>query len=145
MKKTIILLLVLIMSTFMLFGCDDEYVFDFDEEVFELADEGLTLTYFNARTGGFLDDDTKSFNSDIIICGGDFTVELTKVAQLNAGDYSDMCILAEFKTEEMAKNYADLRLADREPDLTWKIARDGRVVIITNLDLVMEVIELEFK
>ena len=145
MKKAVILLLAIVMSTFLFFGCEKEYVFDFDEAVFELADEGLTLSYYNARTGGFLDYDTKSFNSEIIVCGGDFTVEVTKIAHLNAGNYYDTCVLAEFKTEQMAKNYAELRLADRDRDLTWKIAREGRVVIITDLELAMRVIRLEFQ
>ena len=142
MKKALILLLVLVTSAFAFFGCEEEYVFDFDEAVFELADEGLTLEYYNARTGGFLDEVTESFNTDVLICGGDFTVEVTKVAYLNNGSYTEVCVLVEFKTEEMAKKYAEIRLSDRDPDLTWKIAREGRVVVITGLEAAMRVIRL---
>ena len=81
--------------------------------------------------------------------GGDFTVEIVKQYDLiENGDHSKSCTFITFATEEQATNFAELNIeyfAKGENSNNWRIARDGCVVVMTNLDVAMDVINLEFK
>ena len=53
-----------------------------------------------------------------------------------------------FATEEQATKFTELKIEDFEKDENtnnWRIARDGCVVVMTNLDVAIDVINLEFK
>ena len=55
--------------------------------------------------------------------------------------------LITFANKQQAKNYAELNISyfAENPDNLWKVARSGRVVVITNLEVAEEVIPLEFE
>ena len=92
---------------------------------------------------------TSLTNSEIAFMGGDFTVEIVKqYGLIENGDYSKSCTFITFATEEQATNFAELNIeyfAKGENSNNWRIARDGCVVVMTNLDVAMDVINLEFK
>ena len=53
-----------------------------------------------------------------------------------------------FAAEEQATKFAELNsdyFAKGENSNNWKIARDGCVVVMTNLDVALDIINLEFK
>ena len=130
----------------LLVGCTGK--FDMDESIEKLKDKGLTeaMCYITEEE---CEHATSITNIEIKFMGGDFTVEIVKHYDLiENGDHSKSCTFITFATEEQANNFAELNIeyfAKGENSNNWRIARDGCVVVMTNLDVAIDVINLEFK
>ena len=146
MKRAISLATVFMMLALLLVGCSK--TFDMDKSIEKLKDKGLTegMCYITEEE---CERATSLTNSEIKFIGGDFTVEIVKQYDLiENGDYSKSCTFITFATEEQATNFAELNIeyfAKGENSNNWRIARDGCVVVLTNLDVAMDIINLEFK
>ena len=146
MKRIISLATVFIVLTALFAGCSEK--FDMDKCIEALKDKGLTegMCYITEEE---CERATSLTNSEIKFMGGDFTVEIVKQYDLiENGDYSKSCTFITFATEEQATNFAELNIeyfAKGENSNHWKIARDGCIVVMTNLDVAMDVINLKFK
>ena len=142
MKKIVSFLVLLTVIVLVLAGCSAK--FDVDATIEMLQNEGLSLATVYS-TDRELADGTSLINSEISMMGGDFTVELTDYAlMIQTGYPAKNCQFFTFATEEQAAAYAELYAASRWVGSAWKIAQRGCVVVITNLDFVQELIELEF-
>ena len=146
MKKIVSLVAILAVFAMLLVGCAGK--FDMDKSIEKLKGKGLTegMCYI---TDEECERATSLMNSEIKFMGGDFTVEIVKQYDLiENGDYSKSCTFITFATEEQATQFAKLKIADfakGENSNNWRIARDGCVVVITNLDYAMKITNLEFK
>ena len=146
MKKIVSLVNVLAVFAMLLICCVGK--FDMDKSIENLKDKGLTegMCYITEEE---CERATSLTNSEIAFLGGDFTVEIVKQYDLiENGDYSKSCTFIIFATEEQATQFAELNIeyfAKGENSNNWRIARDGCVVVMTNLDVAMDVINLEFK
>ena len=129
-------------------NCDAcNYITNFDviKYVSILKDNGL-LTGRIYATEEELIDANKSIRADIKLMGGDFTAEIKHYISLNQdGDYSKAIMFMTFANEEQATSYAELYVSSRFEDSSWKVAKSGCVVIISNFECAIEVIHLEFK
>ena len=146
MKKIVSLVSVLAVFAMLLVGCAGK--FDMDKSIEKLKDKGLTegVCYITEEE---CERATSLTNSEIAFMGGDFTVEIVKQYDLiENGDHSKSCTFITFATEEQATNFAELNIeyfAKGENSNNWRIARDGCVVVMTNLDVAFDIINLEFK
>ena len=143
MKRSALFVCIFLLISILLSGCSG--TFDWDGTVSELEDIGLTVDQCYT-TGDELEAITRSFNTDVLLNGGVFTVEVKRYTTLiKNGDYSQNCQLVEFATRDEAKSYADLYVISRNDRSSFSIARCDTYVIITNLDEAMQAIDLEFK
>ena len=146
MKKIVSLVAILAVFAMLLVGCAGK--FDMDKSIEKLKDKGLTegMCYITEEE---CERATSLTNSQIAFMGGDFTVEIVKQYDLiENGDHSKSCTFITFATEEQATNFAELmhsRKTTNNSTNNWRIARDGCVVVLTNLDVAMDIINLEFK
>ena len=146
MKKTISIIIVLLLIATILVGCNAD--FDVERTVKKLKAKGLTegMCYITEEE---CECATSLTNSEIKFMGGDFTVEIVKQYDLiENGDYSKSCTFITFATEEQAANFAELNIeyfAKGENSNNWRIARDGCVVVLTNLEIAFELINLQFR
>ena len=146
MKKIVSLVAILAVFAMLLVGCAGK--FDMDKSIEQLKDKGLTegMCYITEEE---CERATSLTNSEIAFMGGDFTVEIVKQYDLiENGDYSKSCTFITFATEEQATNFAELNIeyfAKGQNSNNWKIARSKCVVVLTNLDIAIEVTGLEFK
>ena len=146
MKKILSMIALLTFAALMLASCS--LFFNEEKCIEKLKAEGLTegMCYLTEEE---CERATSLTNSEIVFMGGDFTVEIVKQYDLiENGDYSKSCTFITFATEEQATNFAELNIeyfAKGENSNNWRIARDGCVVVMTNLDVAMDVINLEFK
>ena len=146
MKKIVSLVAILAVFAMLLVGCAGK--FDMDESIEKLKDKGLTegMCYITEEE---CERATSLTNSEIKFMGGDFTVEIVKQYDLiENGDYSKSCTFITFATEEQATQFAELKIEDfakGENSNNWRIARDGCVVVMTNLDYAMKITNREFK
>ena len=146
MKKIVSLVAILAVFAMLLVGCAGK--FDMDKSIEKLKDKGLTegMCYITEEE---CERATSLTNSEIAFMGGEFTVEIVKqYGLIENGDYSKSCTFIKFATEEQATNFAELNIeyfAKGENSNNWRIARDGCVVVLTNLDVAMDIINLEFE
>ena len=146
MKKAVSLLAILAIFAMLFVGCAAK--FDMDESIERLKAEGLTegICYVTEEE---CERATSLTNSEIAFMGGDFTVEIVKdYSLIEDGDYSRSCTFITFATEEQATQFAELKISDfakGENSNNWRIARDGCVVVLTNLEVAMEIISLRFR
>ena len=146
MKRIISLVAVLAVFAMLLVGCAGK--FDMDKSIEKLKNKGLTegMCYLTEEE---CERATSLTNSEIAFLGGDFTVEIVKQYDLiENGDHSKSCTFITFATEEQAINFAQLNIeyfAKSENPNNWRIARDGCVVVMTNLKVAMRIINLEFR
>ena len=130
----------------LLVGCAGK--FDMDKSIEKLKDKGLTegMCYITEEE---CEHATSLTNNEIAFMGGEFTVEIIKdYSLIENGDYSKSCSFITFATEELATQFAELKIEyfeKCENSNNWRIARDGCVVVMTNLDVAIDVINLEFK
>lgn len=147
MKKIVSLVTVLVVFIMLLVGCAGK--FDMDKSIEKLKAKGLTESSVTYTTEEELAHATSVTNSEIKFMGGDFTVEIVaQYSLIENGDESKSCIFITFATEEQATNFAELNIeyfAKGANPNNWRIARDGCVVVLTNLDAAMDAINLEFK
>ena len=145
MKKIVSIVTILMIFSILITGCSK--AFDMNESVKELKELGLVEgEIYNAEK---LHDTNELANSQIKAMGGNFTVEIVKQYSLTDKSDSTMaCNFLTFKTAEQATNFADIFVKtfakDGNPN-NWKFAHSDRVVIFTNIEGVLEVIDLEFK
>ena len=146
MKKILSLVAVLVLFSMLIISCAAK--FDMDKSIEKLKDKGLTegMCYITEEE---CERATSLTNSEIAFLGGDFTVEIVKQYDLiENGDYSKSCTFITFATEEQATNFAELNIkyfAKGENSNNWRIARDGCVVVMTNLDVAIDIINLKFR
>ena len=146
MKKIVSLVVILAVFAMLLVGCAEK--FDMDKSIEKLKEKGLTegMCYITEEE---CERATSLTNSEIAFMGGNFTVEIVKqYGLIENSDYSKSCTFITFATEEQATNFTELNIeyfAKGENPNNWKIARTGCVVVMTNLDVAMDVIKLEFK
>ena len=146
MKKIAVVVTIVTILSLMLVGCAGK--FDMDKSIEKLKDKGLTegMCYITEEE---CERATSLTNSEIAFMDGDFTVEIVKQYSLiENGDYSKSCTFIKLATEEQATNFAELNIeyfAKGENSNNWRIARDGCVVVLTNIDMAMKVVNLDFK
>ena len=146
MKKIAVVVTIVTILSLMLVGCAGK--FDMDKSIEQLKDKGLTegMCYITEEECARA---TSLTNSEIAFMDGDFTVEIVKQYSLiENGDHSKSCTFITFATEEQATNFAELNIeyfAKGENSNNWRIARDGCVVVLTNIDMAMKVVNLDFK
>lgn len=146
MKKYLLLLIVICLFITALAGCKE--TFDMDKCIEKLKAKGLTegICYITEEECARA---TSLTNSEITFMGGDFTVEITKdYSLIENGDYSKSCTFITFATEEQATKFAELKIANFAKDgnyNNWKIAYSGCTVVLTNLEVALKNIPLDFK
>ena len=146
MKKILSMIALLTVAALMLASCS--LFFNEEKCIEKLKAEGLTegMCYLTEEE---CERATSLTNSEIAFMGGDFTVEIVKQYDLiENGDHSKSCTFITFATEEQATNFAELNIeyfAKGENSNNWRIARDGCVVVMTNLDYAMKIINLKFE
>ena len=146
MKKVLSMIALLTVAALMLASCS--LFFNEEKCIEKLKTEGLTegICYLTEEECARA---TSLTNTEIKFMGGDFTVEIVKQYDLiENGDYSKSCTFITFATEEQANSFAELNIeyfAKGENSNNWRIARDGCVVVMTNLDYAMKITNLEFK
>ena len=146
MKKIAVVVTIIVVLSLLLVGCNGK--FDMDKSIEQLKEKGLTegMCYITEEE---CERATSLTNSEIAFMGGEFTVEIVEqYGLIENGDYSKSCTFITFATEEQATNFAELNIeyfAKGENSNNWRIARDGCVVVFTNIDMAMEVVNLKFK
>ena len=146
MKKIAVVVTIIVVLSLLLVGCNGK--FDMDKSIEQLKEKGLTegMCYITEEE---CERATSLTNSEIAFMGGEFTVEIVEqYGLIENGDYSKACTFITFATEEQATNFAELNIeyfAKGENSNNWRIARDGCVVVFTNIDMAMEVVNLKFK
>ena len=146
MKEIAVVVTIIVVLSLLLVGCNGK--FDMDKSIEQLKEKGLTegMCYITEEE---CERATSLTNSEIAFMGGEFTVEIVEqYGLIENGDYSKSCTFITFATEEQATNFAELNIeyfAKGENSNNWRIARDGCVVVFTNIDMAMEVVNLKFK
>lgn len=142
MKRIIALITLVSMLALALVGCGGHNV---EDSVKALKAKGL-------REGASYESDeelelaNELFNAEIEYLGGDFTVRVDGYTSLVADlDFTKTVEFITFSSKREAEAYAELYLKSRDEYSDSKIAQDGAVVIITNLALVEEILDVEFK
>ena len=142
MKKIISLITLLAICTVLLTGCGKLNV---NKAVKALKAKGFTesVTY---KTADDLADGTELFNTQIEYWKGDFTVKLKDYTVLVAERNPEKDVeFITFSSKREARAYAELFVTSRSDYDNSKIATSGAVVVITGLDMVMDMLELDFK
>lgn len=142
MKRIIALITLLSMLTLSLVGCGR---LDVEDSVKALKAKGL-------REGATYESDEdlelagELFNAEIEYMGGDFTVRIDGYTSLVADiDFTKTVEFITFSSKREAEAYAELYIKSRDRYSDSRIARDGTVVIVTNLELVEDVLDVEFR
>lgn len=122
-------------------GCSNS--FNWDKSVSKLENAGYVIVNAGSEN---LEDATKSINSDIILGGGDFTVEVVKYASMvKDNDYDFQCILIQFASTNQAMMYYDLRIESRIEDSVNKFYKSVDVVVIADNEEVIGILGYDFK
>lgn len=130
---------VLVAVCLFLTGCSSS--FSWDKSVAKLEDAGYEVTR-NYTTAEDLNKITKELNSEIKMNDKDFVVEVIKYMSLDKE--KDGCLFLQFKEDDQAKKYYDLRIEIRNQfensklkfalyDDTVLIADAGETVNLLNL------------
>lgn len=143
MKKYISLALVLLLAMSILAGCNE--TFDMTKSINKLLNKGLVISREYATTYQ-LKEASAMFNAEIRFYGGNFIIEVKRAVTLeDPKEPGANCQFIEFATEEQAEQYATFYITTRKLGNEFKIAYEGKVVVITSLDMVPEAVPLEFK
>ena len=122
-------------------GCSNS--FNWDKSVSKLENAGYVIVNAGSEN---LEDATKSINSDIILDGGEFTVEVVKYASMvKDNDYDFQCILIQFASTNQATMYYDLRIESRIEDSVNKFYKSVDVVVIADNEEVIDILGYDFK
>ena len=122
-------------------GCSNS--FNWDKSVSKLENAGYVVVNAGSEN---LEDATKSINSDIILDGGDFTVEVVKYASMvKDNNYDFQCILIQFASTNQASMYYDLRIESRIEDSENKFFKSADVVVIADNEEVIDILGYDFK
>ena len=146
MKKVISMAVVLLLIATIFVGCAPKI--DVERLTAKLKAKGLAegvcyVTEEECKRA------TSLANSEIKFMGGDFNVEIVNdISLIENGDYSKSCTFITFATEEQARQFAELNVsyfASIGNTNNWKIAQSGCVVVLTNLQVAMDLINLQFR
>ena len=122
-------------------GCSNS--FNWDKSVSKLENAGYVVVNAGSEN---LEDATKSINSDIILDGGDFTVEVVKYASMvKDNNYDFQCILIQFASTNQASMYYDLRIESRIEFSENKFFKSADVVVIADNEEVINILGYDFK
>ena len=142
MKKLISITVLISVFTLLLTGCGRINV---EKSVEALKAKGM-------REGAVYETDEELemadelFNATIEYWEGDFTVRVKAYTSLMSDmNFTKTVEFVTFSTKREAKEYTKLYIEARDKDSDTKIAQSGSVVVITNLDLVVETLDLEFQ
>lgn len=142
MKRIIALITLVSMLALALVGCGGH---DVEDSVKALKAKGL-------REGATYESDEdlelagELFNAEIEYMGGDFTVRIDGYTSLVADiDFTKTVEFITFSSKREAEAYVELYIKSRDKYSDSRIAQDGTVVIVTNLELVEEVLDVEFR
>ena len=142
MKRIIALITLVSMLALALVGCGK---LDVEDSVKALKAKGMRegATYESDEELELADE---LFNAEIEYMGGDFTVRVDGYTSLVANlDFTKTVEFITFSSKREAEAYVELYLKSRGKYSESKIAKSGSVVVITNLELVEETLDLEFK
>ena len=142
MKRIISIITLVSLLALLLTGCGKINV---DKSVKALKAKGMrdAATY---TTDEDLEFASELYNYEIEYWNGDFTVQIDGYTSLVADlDFTKKAEFITFSSKREAKAYTELYLENRDEYIDSKIARKGRVVVITNLDLVIETLGVEFE
>ena len=142
MKRIIALITLVSMLALALVGCGGH---DVEDSVKALKAKGM-------REGATYESDEdlelacELFNAEIEYMGGDFTVRIDGYTSLVADiDFTKTVEFITFSSKREAEAYVELYIKSRDKYSDSRIAQDGAVVIVTNLELVEEILDVEFK
>ena len=145
MKKIVLSLVLILTLCLSLVACAEDPVTKEDWINTLVNEKGLTLTE-NSTEGDELELANAKLNLEISAFSGNFKVEILSFTHLTKdGDTQNACKIIEFATEDEAIKYAGFYINKRGDNSLWRVAKDGNVVVITNLDAVPEVVNLIFK
>ena len=148
MKKTAVALAIILIISFVFVGCSENgerEPFQKDKAIEDLLSNGLTIEE-ECKTQEELALKTATFNNEIALFGGTFTVEIKEfISIIQYSDRRNECKFIEFATEEQAISYAELFMNNRTQDNDWLVARQGSLLVVTNLKIAKNHINLEFK
>ena len=142
MKRIISIITLISILALLLTGCGKINV---DKSVKALKAKGMrdAATY---TTDEDLEFASELYNYEIEYWNGDFTVQIDGYTSLVADlDFSKKAEFITFSSKREAKAYTELYLENRDEYSDSKIARKGCVVVITNLNLVVETLGVEFE
>ena len=145
MKKIILSIILIVTMCLALVACAEEPVTKEDWIDTLVNDKGLVVTE-NSTEGEALEYANARLNMDISMFQGNFKVETVSYTVLTkGGDTEKACKIIEFATEDDAIKYSGLFMNKRSANSGWYVAKDGKIVVITNLSEATEVINLIFK
>ena len=142
MKRIISIITLVSLLALLLTGCGKIKV---DKSVEALKAKGMrdAATY---TTDEDLEFASELYNYEIEYWNGDFTVQIDGYTSLVADlDFTKKAEFRTFSSKREAKAYTELYLENRDEYSDSKIARKGRVVVITNLDLVIKTLDVDFE
>ena len=142
MKRIISLITLISILAVLLTGCGKINV---DKSVKALKVKGMrdAATY---TTDEDLEFASELYNYEIEYWNGDFTVQIDGYTSLVADlDFTKKAEFITFSSKREAKAYTELYLENRDEYSDLKIARKGRVIVITNLDLVIKTLGVDFE
>ena len=142
MKRIISIITLISILALLLTGCGKINV---DKSVKALKAKGMrdAATY---TTDEDLEFASELYNYEIEYWNGDFTVQIDGYTSLVADlDFTKKAEFITFSSKREAKAYTELYLENRDEYSDLKIARKGRVIVITNLDLVIKTLGVDFE
>ena len=142
MKRIIALITLVTMLALALVGCGK---LDVEDSVKQLKAKGMRegATYKSEEDLELADE---LFNAEIERMGGDFTVRVEGYTSLVADlDFTNTVEFITFSSKREAEAYAELCIKSRDKYSDTKIAKSGAVVVITSLDFVIELLDVEFE
>ena len=142
MKRIIALITLVTMLALTLVGCGK---LDVNDSVKALKAKGMRegATYKSEEDLELADE---LFNAEIERMDGDFTVRVKGYTSLVANmDFTKTVEFITFSSKREAEAYAELWIKSRDKYSDTKIAQSGAVVVITNVEMVEEVLDVEFK
>ena len=143
MKKVISLALAILLLACVFVGCKS--AFDANAGIEQLQKKGLTISE-NYDTPEELQGAAAIINANIQSSGANFSIELKQMTiMIQDENDSRNCQILVFETNAQARRMAEYYLSNRTEDNYYKIARSGNVMIATSLDIVPQVLGLEFE
>ena len=144
MKKIILSMVLIVTMCLILVACAEEPVTK-EDWIAGLKEKGLVVTEHSTK-GLDLEYADARLDMEINLFNGNFTVETVSYTVLTKdGDLENACKIIEFATEEDAIKYMGFYMNSRGENSGWYVAKDGNIVVVTNLSVVPEVINLIFK
>lgn len=140
MKKVALLLVVLLSITVVFAACTQSYSWeDAENDIERLKEIGFEIYIENTEEE--VKDCNDSLNYQLTSDDKDFSVELVNVCCLVVNKY-DVIAFEEYKTEKQAK---DIYEYYHEVSSTQKLVRFGKILISTDVQEAIELLDYDFK